>query len=200
MTSGRVGAIVLAGGRSRRFGRDKLAEPVDGRPLLDHAIARVLALGPETDVVVVTAPDAERSAPVPDGVRRASDAVAGEGPLAGLLAGLDALDEDVERVIVVGGDMPDLVPAVLALLLAACDEADAAVLGGGDRMEVLPMAVRRTPARRMARHLFDAGERRLRAVAAALTATTIAATAWRALDPDGATVHDIDAEGDLRRR
>ncbi|MGH2474787.1 MAG: NTP transferase domain-containing protein, partial [Candidatus Limnocylindrales bacterium] len=31
----RIGAIVLAGGRSSRFGRDKLAEPMDGRPLLD---------------------------------------------------------------------------------------------------------------------------------------------------------------------
>ena len=36
-----VAAIVLAGGRSSRFGRDKLAEPVDGRPLLDHAIDAV---------------------------------------------------------------------------------------------------------------------------------------------------------------
>ena len=36
-----VAAIVLAGGRSSRFGRDKLAEPLDGRPLLDHAIAAV---------------------------------------------------------------------------------------------------------------------------------------------------------------
>ena len=37
----RIGAIVLAGGRSSRFGRDKLAESIDGRPLLDRAVEAV---------------------------------------------------------------------------------------------------------------------------------------------------------------
>ena len=34
MTEPTVTGLVLAGGRSSRFGRDKLAEPIDGRPLL----------------------------------------------------------------------------------------------------------------------------------------------------------------------
>ena len=41
-----VSAIVLAGGASTRFGRDKLAEPVDGRPLLHHAAEAVAAVAP----------------------------------------------------------------------------------------------------------------------------------------------------------
>ena len=79
-----VAVIVLAGGRSSRFGRDKLAEPLDGRPLLDHAIdaARRMA----TEVLVVVAPG---SAPaVPAGVQVVHDAQAFEGPLAGVAAGL----------------------------------------------------------------------------------------------------------------
>ena len=38
MTARRVTGLVLAGGRSSRFGRDKLAERIDGRTLLDSAI------------------------------------------------------------------------------------------------------------------------------------------------------------------
>ena len=102
----RIGAIVLAGGRSSRFGRDKLAEIIDGRPLLDHAIDAVRAVA--TDIVVVVAPGT--MLPVPPGVRIAEDPVAFEGPLAGLAAGLAALDPAVDRLIVVGGDMPSLVP------------------------------------------------------------------------------------------
>ena len=44
--------IVLAGGRSRRFGRDKLGEPLGTKPLLQHAID---ALSQVTSEVVVVA-------------------------------------------------------------------------------------------------------------------------------------------------
>ena len=199
MTSApRTGAIVLAGGRSRRFGRDKLAEPVDGRPLLDRAIAAVLAVVDARDVVVVAGPDSTPT--VPDGIRVAHDAVAGEGPLAGLVAGLSDLDQGVDRVLVVGGDMPDLVPAVLAALVAALDLADGALLETGDRVRALPMGVRRDAALTTARAQFATGERRLRAVPLALGATIVPAATWRASDPAGATLRDIDTQGDLARR
>ena len=59
-----LGAVILAGGRSRRFGRDKLAEQIDGRPLLDHAIEAVRPL--VSGIVVVVAPEATLD--VPEGV------------------------------------------------------------------------------------------------------------------------------------
>ena len=194
----RIGAIVLAGGRSRRFGRDKLAESVEGRPLLERAIAAVLTVVDPGDVVVVAGPGAAPA--VPAGLRVAHDAVAGEGPLAGLLAGLDAHDPRVDRVVVVGGDMPDLVPAVLTTLVEALDGAPAALLEAGDRVRALPMAVRRGPALGTAQALFAAGERRLRAVPLALGPTMVPAATWRAADPAGATLRDIDTREDLARR
>ncbi len=187
------GAIVLAGGRSSRFGRDKLAEPIDGRPLLDHAIAAVLAVASE--VVVVVAPvDARR---VPTGVRVVHDDVAFEGPLAGLAVGLAALADDVDGVIVAAGDMPTLSPDVLRLLLDLLDGSPAlgaAVLDDGGPM---PMAVRRAAALTACRDLLGAGERRLRALADRLEAAVIPGTTWRTVDPEGLTLRDVDRPSDL---
>ncbi len=189
----RVGAVVLAGGRSARFGRDKLVEPIDGRPLLDHAIAAVLAVA--SDVVVVVEPGADR--PVPDGVRVVHDDVAFEGPLAGLAFGLAALADDVDGVIVVAGDMPTLAPDVLRLLLDVLAGQPGVTAGVLDAGGPLPMAVRRTAALGAARDLLGNEERRLRALPDRLAASVIPGSTWRAVDPEGRTLRDIDRPSDL---
>jgi molybdopterin-guanine dinucleotide biosynthesis protein A len=193
----RSGAIVLAGGRSSRFGTDKLARQLDGRPLLDHAIDAVRAVEPEVEVVVVTRPDGRPE--VPSDVRVARDPIAFEGPLAGLVAGMSVLPDGVDRVLVVGGDMPTLVPAILRRLLAAVeDEAvELAALEDGGLARPLPMALRRAPAEEAARALLDAGERRLRALAGSLASMAVPEREWRAIDATGATLRDVDVPADL---
>jgi molybdopterin-guanine dinucleotide biosynthesis protein A len=193
----RIGAIVLAGGRSSRFGRDKLAEPIDGRPLLHHAITAVRALTEE--VAVVAAPGQEP--PLPAGVRLVHDVAAFEGPLAGLCEGLEAMDPATDRVVVVAGDMPSLEPAVLSRLVDSLGPSiDIALLEVGGEPVPLPMAVRRAPALASARLLLAAGERRLRALPGALHTTVVAETTWRLDDPHGATLRDIDRPSDLVAR
>lgn len=190
----RIGGIVLAGGRSSRFGRDKLAEPVDGRPLLHHAIDATRAVA--TDVVVAGAPGAAPT--LPPGVSIAHDPVAFEGPLAGVAAGLTALARTVDRVIVVAGDMPTLAPAVLARLLAALDSPnDAAILEVDGRSVPLPLALRRAAGAEAATRLLADGQRRLGALPDALGAQVIPEAVWRQDDPDGATLRDIDTPDDL---
>jgi molybdopterin-guanine dinucleotide biosynthesis protein A len=189
----RVTAIVLAGGRSSRFGRDKLAEPIDGRPLLDHAIEAVRPHS--TEILVVAAPGATPI--LPDGARLIHDPVAFEGPLGGLLAGLRAAVEPV--VLVIGGDMPSLVGAVLDSMLVELDAppVDAVVLEHDGRPRPLPMVVRRERALAAADRLVGAGERRLRAIGEALETRIVPEATWRPLDPDGLTVRDIDIPADL---
>ena len=185
---------MLAGGRSARFGRDKLSEPLDGRPLLRHAIEAVSAVA--TDIVVVVAPGA--NLPVPSGVRVAHDPVAFQGPLAGLAAGLAALDPAVDRVIVVAGDMPSLVPAVLRRLLDVVATGRAAALLDVDGdTPPLPMALGRRRAEPATRRLIEAGETRLRALPSALDADVVPTTVWRYDDPVGATFRDVDTPADL---
>jgi molybdopterin-guanine dinucleotide biosynthesis protein A len=189
----RVTALILAGGRSSRFGRDKLAEPIDGRTMLDHVVDRVRDVA--TDVVVVTATGA--SIDLPSDVEVVHDDRPFEGPLAGLGVGLRAVDPGVERVIVVGGDMPTVVPAVLARLVAALDRREAAMLADDTRERPLPMALRRSVASPSVDRLLDDGERRLRALLQHLDVEVIPYETWREDDPAGESLRDVDVPGDL---
>ena len=192
MTAPRVSVVILAGGRSSRFGRDKLAEPIDGRTLLGRVIDAVRPVASE--ILVVAAPDA--TPVVPDDVRIVHDPVAFEGPLVGARAGVAAASEPL--VVLVGGDMPDLVGAVLESMVGALGSADAVVLEHDGQRRPLPMAIRRDPAHAALDRLVAQGERRLRALVDVLQTWTVEEATWRALDPDGVTLRDIDTEADLR--
>jgi molybdenum cofactor guanylyltransferase len=191
-----VSGVVLAGGRSARFGRDKLAEQVAGRPLLHYAIEAVAAVASE--VIVVAPPDVDLS--LPGGSRLVHDERAFEGPLAGTLTGLTAAREPL--VLVVGGDMPTLEPAVLALLVRALDasSADATLLEHRGRRQHLPLAVRTGAGTDVTRRLLAEGERRMGAVGERLTVRVLREGEWRALDPEARTLRDVDEPSDLSAR
>lgn len=197
-----VAAIVLAGGASSRFGADKLAEELDGRPLLHHALVAVDAVAGV--VVAVLAAGADLP-PVPSlGARLivAHDAVSHQGPLAGLAAGLASLPPGIDRVLLVGGDMPSLVPEVLEALLAALD-ADPAL--GAATLEaepnaVLPMGIRPALVAPAAASLLAEGRRALRGVLGRVRSAEVPASAWRRLDPVAQTLHDVDTRDDLSAR
>ena len=193
MTQRRVTGLVLAGGRSSRFGRDKLEEPIEGRSLLSNAIDGVTPAS--TEILVIAAPDATLQ--LPDRATRIHDPVAFEGPLAGVAAGLRAAHESM--VLVVGGDMPTVVGAVVEAMLLSLEApaVDAVALEHEGRARPLPLALRREPALNAADLLLAAGERRLRALIDALGATVIPEPIWRDLDPYGMTVRDIDTPADL---
>ena len=193
MTGPRLSVVILAGGRSSRFGRDKLAEPIDGTPLLDRAVDAVRSIA--DDLVVVAPPGTIPDVPDVPGVRVVHDPVAFEGPLSGARTGLAAASGSI--VAIVGGDMPDLVVAVLESMVVALDGFDVVVLEDDGRPRPLPMVVRRRPALEAADRLLDAGERRLRALTETLATCVIEESTWRSLDPDARTLRDIDTEADL---
>ena len=200
-------AIVLAGGASSRFGSDKLLADLDGRPVLHHAIEAVATLA--NPIIVVIGPDAPPPS-MPAGLEHQitlmRDGVAFGGPLVGLAAGLVAL-ADIDRgfdaaALVVAGDMPYLQPPVLALLAATVDgdaTAGAATLET-DPPCVLPFAIRPSVAAPVVDALLREDRRALRALLDRLPVALVAAAAWRALDPDGRTLVDIDTVADLDRR
>jgi molybdenum cofactor guanylyltransferase len=189
---------VLAGGRSSRFGRDKLAEPYEGRPLLQHPVSRLFEVCDR--VVVVLAPGVdEPSMPAGTEVTFARDAIEGEGPLQGLSAGLAVANAD--WAVVAGGDMPHLHPAVLREMLRAGREtgAVAVTLSDGGTERPLPCVLRTAPAADAVGVLLAAAQRSLRDLLAAVSTVVVDEPAWTDLDPERGTLIDVDEPADLER-
>jgi molybdopterin-guanine dinucleotide biosynthesis protein A len=129
-----LGGVVLCGGRSSRMGRPKAWLDFGGEPLLVRVVARVAAAA--QPVVVVAAPDQVVPA-LPAPIEIARDPVEGQGPLAGIAAGLGALEGRASHAFVSATDAPFLVPALIRRLHALCGEADACVVRDGDHHHAL---------------------------------------------------------------
>ena len=105
--SGRVLGLVLAGGRSSRFGSDKALAELDGETLLDRATSQLRTWCNEVRI-------AGRERGLPDWPR------AGMGPLAGIAAGLrHAQAHGFASVLSCGVDSVELPGDLLATLSPA---------------------------------------------------------------------------------
>lgn len=113
-----ITGLILAGGRGSRMGGvDKGLQLLDGRPLVTHVIER---LQPQVGPLMISANrhlDAYAAFGVPV-LRDADDQF--NGPLAGLLAGLDAAQ--TEWLVCAPCDAPHLPLDLVACLLAARDD------------------------------------------------------------------------------
>jgi len=115
--------VVLAGGRSRRYGSDKAFAELAGVSLVQRA-ARTLM--PLVDRVVVVANDLDRHSAAEQTVR--PDLVSGLGPLGGLHTAVAwAAEEGMRGAVVLATDMP-FVPTPLLADLASALEPGAAVV------------------------------------------------------------------------
>jgi molybdenum cofactor guanylyltransferase len=199
-----ITAIVLAGGRSTRFGSPKLSAELDGLPLLDHALR---AVGAVADAIILVG----ASSPIPTtevgsalSIRVIPDDEPFAGPLAALAGALRATAPGF--AIVIGGDMPGLVPTVLEAMLARLasnDDLDAVVLASPtkepERRQVLPLAVRVGTASTAAAEAVRNGDRSLVRLLERLQFVEVPAREWLAFDPAGRTLLDVDRPEDLER-
>jgi len=203
-------AIVLAGGRSARFDGQKLAADVEGLSLLATTISRLAGL---VDRLIIAGPEPVdlrqvRDTTIPIVV--IPDAHPFRGPLAALANVLGSVSPDSDSLaIVVGGDMPALVPDVLRMLFERLEldpTIDALVLGrpdGGARsnaaIQVLPLAVREGPARAAVLDALTAGRSSLRSLLDDLAWAELPSAEWLPLDPQASTLLDVDTRADLER-
>jgi molybdopterin-guanine dinucleotide biosynthesis protein A len=145
--------FVVAGGQSRRMGRDKALLPWAGVTLLDRALQTLQQVCGR--VAILCGPVARYE---DRGVPLIVDRVQGAGPLAGLIAGLETLGEEPGAFLAV--DLPGVPPALLADLVERSAAADAVVPLSNSGPEPL-CAVYTRACLEPARRRIAAGERRM---------------------------------------
>lgn len=132
--------LVLAGGRSRRMGRDKALIDLGGRTLLERAIELVRQAGGRP--VIIGPPRPELPLPGVERLDETAGGAAAAGPLPALRHALRATG--AARVVALGCDLPMLPPALLTLLAGLAERFDAVVPRAGGRLHVLAAGYRST--------------------------------------------------------
>lgn len=123
----KVGAVILAAGRSTRMGENKLVADLGGKPVIGHVVDAVLAAGLSDPVIVLG-----HDAPMVDaaiGDRAGHRVIASDyalGMSRSLAAGIGAVPEEWQAAILCLGDMP-MIPSELLIQLAARAAPDAII-------------------------------------------------------------------------
>jgi molybdopterin-guanine dinucleotide biosynthesis protein A len=181
-------AIILAGGKSARMGQPKALLPFDGEPLLVHTVRTLQQRFAE--IVVVAAPDQELPSVAVTLVR---DDVAYQGPVGGILYGLQAASHDV--CFVTSCDAPFLNLRLIDHLLSLIDHYDVAVPFWEDRLQPLHAVYRRSVAPLLQAQL-QRGELRPVLLYKKVRTYEVPAEDLRRLDPDGLSFRNMNRPED----
>jgi molybdenum cofactor cytidylyltransferase len=112
--------VVLAAGLSRRMGQPKLLLTLEGKPVLRHAVERMLAGGVDQAVIVVPLEHGDLEAALAGlPVRFAVNPKPEAGQGSSIAVGVSAAPAGAEAVLIALGDQPRLPPAVIPGLIAA---------------------------------------------------------------------------------
>ena len=188
-----LAGLLLAGGRSSRFGSDKALVEVDGTTLLHRGAAclRAVCDGP---VVVASGDGASRPGV---GDRQVADRMAGAGPLSAIAAGLRDLAPDAPHAAVLAVDHLTPSAGLLRLLAAQPGRWSCALAAVGGRRQPLH-AVWSTHVAADVADAVDAGERGvLRWLDGRDDVVVVSEQRLRVAGIPPSVVRDVDRPGDL---
>lgn len=126
----KTAAVILAGGMSRRMGRDKAALPFGEETMLSHLVR---LYRPHFDITAVSVNTAGRFETY--GALEVVDRHPGDGPLAGLEAAF--LDTDADLIFLTGTDLPLGDPALAHHLMEVRGDHDACLIRSAKGLEPL---------------------------------------------------------------
>ncbi len=129
-----ISCIVLAGGKSTRLGRNKIAEIIGGKTLLERVLDTLLLFKSRT--IIVTSPGSvlPELAGYPQ-IETVNDIFPGRGSMGGIYTGL--VRSKTFYNVVVAGDMPFLSYGLLHYMAKIASGYDMAAYREGERFEPL---------------------------------------------------------------
>jgi molybdopterin-guanine dinucleotide biosynthesis protein A len=173
-------SVVLAGGRSSRFGSDKASALLRGRPLLQWVLD---AVGPTSQAVVIVKAHGQRlpefSCAAP--VIVVEDLYEARGPLAGLVAAFAEVDTPL--AFATSCDAPLLEPALIAYLAAEARDADIVCPDIGGHLQPLAAVYRPAVCLPVFRENVERGQLRIVVAYAGLRHKTVTGDEAARFDP-----------------
>ena len=197
--SPKISAVILAGGRCQRFFPvEKCIALFRGKPLILHVVERLRSVASE---IVVVARDEEQGAAlkceIPHEITLTFDRIQNFGPLAGILAGLQASSNPFS--IVVGCDMPFLSEEALKFLAEQRSNYDAVVpLWEDGKIEPLHAIYRKKAMLKATKEAIRKGEHKISCAISSLRSVNFVPVAKiRKFDPLLRTFTNINTPEDL---
>lgn len=188
-----LSVVVLAGGQSRRLGRDKALLEIEGQPLLTRAVQR---LGSLSDDLIVVTSHAARYEPLALPVRLVPDERPGLGALMGVYAGLKAARHPY--ALAVGCDMPFLNLDLLSYMWSLVDDQDVVIPRMGEWLEPLHAIYAQTCLPAMKR-LLDQGRRQVIAFFPEVRVRYVEEDEIRRFDPQRLSFLNVNTPDDWAR-
>jgi len=198
MTDGKRDAeaagYILAGGGSRRFGRDKALVEVGGFPMLRRMIGLLQSVAKNVKVVGAREKYAQFEK------KMVSDGWPGEGPLGGIITALQDSALEAERSewnLIVSCDMPFLTAEWLAFLCQRAAKSGAQVVVPHSMHGPEPLcACYRTDAAGALRAAFESGVRKVTRGLQHVTTEVLDEADWKRFDSAGRLFWNMNTAAD----
>jgi molybdopterin-guanine dinucleotide biosynthesis protein A len=193
-------AVILAGGLSSRFGRDKGMLELAGKPLLKHVLDRINNVVDEKIVVVSSERQLCGYANVADeSTDIITDSAGVHGPLGGAKTGFDRARG--EYLLLLPCDTPFVSRDILSLILELCTNRNACIpRWPNGYVEPLQAVYRRKQALTACNLALSAGEHDMKAMLNNLQCVRYVSTlVLEQLDPGLKTFFNINSPLDLRK-
>lgn len=157
----KLGILILAGGKSERFGLNKAFFRIKGKPMIWHVFERIAELSGE--VVISCKNGEERFLKMFSGVKVIKDTLQERGPLIGLLSSLPYIRS--EYVAVVTCDCPRISPLVVKSLFDHAYGHDGAIpVWPNGYLEPLQAVYKRLGLQSVVKRLHEKGEMKIHKV------------------------------------
>jgi molybdopterin-guanine dinucleotide biosynthesis protein A len=186
-----VTGVILAGGKSTRYGKNKAFQTVNGIPLIEMVLSVMGSLFEEL-IIIANTPHSYSHLELPV----YEDLIVGLGPLGGILTGLTAVSR--EAAFFVACDMPSLNTALIRHMVTCKDGFDAVVPRISGQMEALH-ALYRTTCIPVIRSLIDARKYQVIRFFPEVSVRYVDENEIRQFDPELSSFFNINTPQELKK-